>query len=396
LAQVASDEDAKQMPNAATSAPGKPKSASGAFMRLRHWMLVFSFLLLVALPTGLTGYYLYAFAADQYASKVGFAVRNEDSASAFDLFGSLSNLSGSSSSDTDILYRFIQGQELVVMIDDQIDLREMYTKPQQDWVFSLTADASIEDLLDYWAHAVRIVYDPGTGLIEIEARAFDPEDARNIVQAIFDQSSARINNLSDIARADLTRYAREELDQAIERLKDARRAIAIFRNENQLVDPSADIQGQMGLLNSLQAQLADTLIELDLLSETARENDPRITAARLRSEAIQNRISIERRNLGVADGSERAAFADLVGQFESLQVDLRFGEEAYIASLTAFDGSVAEARRQNKYLAAYLNPTIAQTPQYPQREITLILVALMLFGVWAILVLVYYSLRDRR
>lgn len=365
-------------------------------MRLRHWMLGFSFLLLVALPSALTGYYLYTFAADQYVSKVGFAVRNEDSASAFDLFGSLSSLSGSSSTDTDILYQFIQGQELIERIDAQLDLRAIYTKPDEDWVFSLTQDASIEDLVDYWARMVRIVYDPGTGLLEIEARAFDPEDAHNIVQAIFDQSSAMINDLSDIARSDLTRYAGDELEQAVERLKTARQEIAIFRNENQIVDPSADIQGQMGLLNSLQAQLADTLIDLDLLMETARESDPRITAARLRAEAIQNRISIERQNLGVADGSDRAAFADLVGQFESLQVDLLFAQEAYVASLTAFDGAVAEARRQNKYLAAYLNPTTAQTPQYPQRAITLLLVAMMLFGSWTILVLVIYSLRDRR
>jgi capsular polysaccharide transport system permease protein len=121
-----------------------------------------------------------------------------------------------------------------------------------------------------------------------------------------------------------------------------------------------------------------------------------LTAAQLRSEVIQNRINLERRNLGVAGGDGNSAFADLIGQFESLQVDLQFGQEAYVASLTAYDGSIAEARRQNRYLAAYLNPTLAQTPQYPQREIILILLGLLLFGSWAILVLVYYSLRDRR
>jgi capsular polysaccharide transport system permease protein len=376
--------------------PESPKAATHSFIRLRHVLVILSFVLVVIVPTVLTGNYLYTLAADQYASKVGFAVRNEESSSAFELFGNITNLSGSSSSDTDILYEFIQGQELVEMVDADLDLRTIYSKPQDDWVFRMDPDASIEDVMKYWENMVRIVYDPGTGLLEIEARAFDPEDARNIVQAIFDRSSMMINELSTVARSDLTRYARDELDQAIERLKDARQALTLFRNENQIVDPSADIQGQMGLLNSLQAQLADTLIELDMLSVTSSSGDPRLTAAQLRSEVIQNRINLERRNLGVAGGDGNSAFADLIGQFESLQVDLQFGQEAYVASLTAYDGSIAEARRQNRYLAAYLNPTLAQTPQYPQREIILILLGLLLFGSWAILVLVYYSLRDRR
>lgn len=381
---------------ATTSTENAPRAASPAFMRLRHWLLLLSFLVTVAAPSVLAGFYLYTYAADQYASKVGFAVRNEESSTALELFGNISNLSGSSSSDTDILYKFIQGQELVAAVDAEVDLRAVYSKPELDWVFRLEPDAPIEDLVEYWARMVRIIYDPGTGLIELEVRAFDAEDARSIAQVIFDLSNAMINDLSAVAQEDLTRYARDELDEAVERLKTARQDLTLFRNATQIVDPSADIQGQMGLLNSLQSQLADTLIELDLLSETILATDPRLDAANLRVEVIKKRIAEERRNLGVIDGSDRGAFADLVGQFESLQVDLTFAEEAYLASLTAYDNAVAEARRQSRYLAAYLSPTLAETPQYPQREIILILLALMLLGSWSIAVLVYYSLRDRR
>ena len=355
-----------------------------------------SFVLCVLLPAVVSGYYLYTHAVDQYASKVGFSVRSEETGSAFEVLGSLTNISGSSSSDTDILYKFIQSQELVEAVDAELDLRGIYTKPENDPIFALAADASTEDLVSYWSRMVRIVYDPGTGLIEVQVRAFDPEDARTIAQNIFVRSSAMINQLSAVARADVTRYAQEELDQALDRLKEARKALTLFRNETQIVDPSADIQGQMGLLNSMQAQLAETLIELDLLSDTARADDPRVELAKRKIEVIQKRISEERRKLGVAGGDDTRVFADLVGQFESLQVDLEFAEKAYVSALSAYDSAVAEARRQSRYLAAYLRPTLAQTPQYPQREILLAVITLLLFGSWTILVLVYYSLRDRR
>jgi capsular polysaccharide transport system permease protein len=365
-------------------------------MRRRHWVLAVSLLIMVIVPTTLAALYLYGRAADQYASTVGFAVRSEESSNAFDLIGSMTNFSGSSSSDTDILYKFIQSQDLIEQVDEELNLRKIFTKPMDDWVFSLPEDASIEDVVDYWSSMIRINYDPGTGLIEIQSRAFDPLDARDISRSIYAHSSTMINQLSAVARGDVTRYSRDELAQAVERLKSARQAVTRFRNINQIVDPSADIQGQMGLLNSLQEQLANTIIELDMLTETTRENDPRVDTARLKAEVIRKRIASERRNLGVGDGADREVFADLVGQFESLQVDRKFAEEAYVASLSAYDGSLAEARRQNRYLAAYLSPTLAQTPQYPQRRLILGILSLLLLGTWAIVVLIYYSLRDRR
>lgn len=373
-----------------------PQAARPAFMRMRHKMLALFFVLIVLIPTVGAGYYLYTYAADQYTSKVGFTVRKEETGSAFELLGGLSSISGSSSSDTDILYKFIQSQELVEAVDKSLDLHTMYSKPDNDPYFSLDPNATIEDLVDYWQRMVHIVYDPGTGLIEVDVRAFDPLDARAVAQDIFQRSSAMINDLSAIARNDATRYAKEELDLALQRLKVARQAMTRFRNETQIVDPVADIQGQMGLLNSLQAQLAETLIELDLLAENTRDTDPRVSLAKRKIEVIENRITIERRKLGVSGGDETRVFADLVGKFESLQVDREFAEKSYLSALAAYDTALAEAGRQSRYLAAYLQPTLAQTPQYPQREISLAVIALFLFGTWVILSLVYHSLRDRR
>ena len=364
-------------------------------MRPRHWMLVISFVLFVVLPTVFAAIYLYTRAADQYASRIGFSVRSEEVSSAFEILGSLTNLSGSSSSDTDILYKFVQSQELIEDVDKKLDLRAIWSKPVGDPFFAIDPDASIEDLQDYWEEMVRVAYDPGTGLIEIEVRAFDPQDARRIAEEILARSADLINELSAVAQEDVTRYAREELDQAVERLKKARTAMTMFRNQTQIIDPSADLQGQMGLLNSLQLKLAEALIELDILVETVRPNDPRIEQARRQAEVIQKRIETERRKLGVTDKDGSGAYAELVGQFEVLAVDMKFAEEAYTSALSAYDSAVSKARRQSRYLAIYLHPTLAQTAEYPRREILLGVLALMLFGSWSILVLVAYSLKDR-
>ena len=152
----------------------------------------------------------------------------------------------------------------------------------------------------------------------------------------------------------------------------------------------------MGLLHSLQERLADAVIRLDLLSETVRTSDPRIDHAEREARVIQHRIEEERRKLGVLDSTDRRAYADLVGQFESLTVELQFAQSSYVAALAAYDVAVAEARRTNRYLATYLQPTLAQSAEHPKRELLLVLIAVVLFGCWSVATLVFYSLKDRR
>lgn len=364
----------------------------------RHTLIVLSFLLMVAGPCLVAAYYLWNRAADQYISRVGFSVRTEEANSAIELLGGITNLSGSSSSDTDILYEFLQSHELVGRIDQELDLRSIWSRvdPSDDPIYAYHAPGTIEDLVAHWERQVRIYYDGATGLIDLEVLAFDPQDARAIAQLIFEESSAMINQLSAIAREDAISYSRDELEQAEERLAAARVALAEWRNENQTVDPTADTAGQMGLVTNLQAQLAEALIELDILRDTTtRENDPRITQAERRIAVIEDRIEAERAVLG-ANGTGRTAFADLVGEYERLVVDLEFAEQAYTTALAAYDASRNEARRQSRYLAAHVRPTLAESSEYPDRPMKLSVLTLFLFLIWTVVVLIAYSLRDRR
>jgi len=359
--------------------------------------VVVSFVVFVALLAGVVAAYLWQRAADQYASTVGFSVRKEEVSSAVEILGGITSLSGSSSSDTDILYEFLQSQRLVSDINQDIDLWTIWSKAPDDPWFALKPGGSIEDLLAHWQRMVTLTYDSGAGLIEVRALAFDPDDATAITEALFERSSQMINNLSAIAREDAVRYAREELETAVERLKLAREAVTRFRNLNQLVDPAQDTQVQAGLLGTLQAQLAEALIDLDILRDTTRENDPRLTQAQRRVEVIETRIIAERRKMGLgSDVQVGEVFANLVSEYERLVVDREFAERTYISALAAFDSSQADARRKSRYLAAYVMPTRAETSQFPERGVLLGLTALFLFLIWGIVTLIGYALRDRK
>jgi len=353
---------------------------------------------MVCVPAATISWYLYARAADQYVSKLGFTVRHEQVSSPVDFLGGLgglASLGSNSSSDTDILSEFISSQQLTQQVNDKLNLVKIWSKPKNDPYFSFKKGGKIEELVAYWSRMVKVYYNSKVGLIQVNVYAFDPQDAQNIAREIFKESSVMINDLSAIAQEDTTRYARKELDKSVSRLKKARQDISKFRSQNQIVDPNTDLQGQMGLLNSLQQRLADSLIEMDLLRQVTRGSDPRIEQSQRKINVIQGRIAEERAKLGSGTNGN-SAFSSLVSEFEELKVNLDFAERAYVASLSAYDSAVSEAQRKSRYLAAYVKPTLAQSSQDPKRLTRILVSIFFLFMGWAIFVLVTYSIKDRR
>ena len=370
-------------------------------MRRRHWGLLVSFLLLVVLPFAAVAYYLYEVAVDQYASTTGFTVRTNEAGAATDVLGGLAAFTGGGGGqrDADILFEFIVSQELVQRVNARMDLVAHYSAPYaQDPVFALAPDATIEGLVDQWQRIVRISYSQSTGLIELRVLAFSPDMARDVAQAIIEESQVLVNELNATARADAMRFAQTDLDSALVRLRTAREALTAFRTRSQIVDPESDLQGRMGVLNNLQQQLAEALIEYDLLGEnTANPNDPRLRQSAQRIDVIQARIAQERENFTSSDvqvGGED--YPTLIAEFEGLVVDREFAEESYRAALTALDLARTNATRQSRYLAVFIQPTMPEAAEFPRREVIAGLAGLFLLLGWAILALIFYSIRDRQ
>lgn len=370
--------------------------AKPARAKRRHFVVLGSFLLLVFAPFIAAGFYLFAVAQDQYASTIAFTVRSEDGGSPSDLLGGLSRSLGSTAAhDSDILYEYIQSQEIVQNIDSHLDLRRIYAvHSARDPLFSYDMSGTIEDLAEYWKRMIRISYDNGSGLMEVRVNAFSPQDAYAIAAAILEESQFVINEISANARADATRYTQEDLNRAEMRLRDARQALTDFRVRNQIVDPSKNIEGQIGLLTNLQSQLATALIDHDLLLANAQGSQSRIKQAQVRINVIKNRINEERDKFSETENG--GSYAATISDFERLSVDLEFAQVAFTAARSAHDAALADARRTTRYLATFISPTVAERSLFPERGTLLALVGLFLMLGWSIVVLIYYSLRDRR
>ena len=367
--------------------------------RLTRTLIFGSFLLIVVLPTMIWAWYLWERAQDQYVATVGFSVRKEEADPTLDLLGGLTQLTGSTSaSDPDILYDFLRSQDIVATINDQLDLGRRFSGVYDiDPVFGYHPDGSLEDLTKYWRKQVRVDYDSASKLITLKVMAFTSQDALEIAQAAFDESSRTINRLSDIARDDATRFSRDELAKAQESLTVARQAMTACRMRTQIVDPEADLEGQMTVLNTLQTQLVEAMVAQDTLRETARDDDPRLNQGQRKIDALKAQIDAERAKFGeTGEGPNGESYAEMVAEFEELAADMEFAETTYRAAQSSYEAALAEGQRQSRYLAAHIEPRLPETPQLPNRPGLLLRIFVILLLGWAVLLLFYYSVRDRR
>lgn len=395
-----SDHQQKKPDALAQAVPPKvssPASTTAARPKKRHRLVLLSFILFFLLPSAISIYYIATISADQYHSETAFSVRSEEASSTLDILGAFTQTRLTSASDSDILYQFIQSQAMVEKINQELDLTEIYNRQPTDFVFSLGRDRSIEDLTWYWGRMVSVYIGSTSGLMEVEVRAFDKMDALHISEAILRESSALINNLSLIARDDATKFAREDLEIAEGRLKEIRLKIRKFRNENQIIDPEAEAANQLGLLSALEAELAEELVEQDILRSYTNQNDTRISRGQRRIAAIRNQISQEKSNIN-EDGRGAAGrpMSDVIGEYEEFLVDLEFSQTAYLSALANYESAKAEARRQSRYLAIHGPPTISEEAQYPKRLTLGFLITAFLLAAWAVIVLIGYNVRDRR
>ncbi len=370
-----------------------------ARLRLRHYVAIASFLCAVLLPTLLTVAYLYTRAADQYASTLAFSIRSGDNSVAAGLLGAFAQQVTSAGADAEIVYEFVRSQKMIEAAQAALPLAEFYNRPNDDFFFSLGDGQSIEDVVDYWNWMTDVAFDPSTGIVRFEARAFTPEDAHAISSFVLAESTRIVNQLSEQAREDAIRVSRVVITEAEDRLRAARSAMREFRDIEQEVDPTENASATLGLVAALEQELARTQVELDAELQLVGERSPRVTQQRQRIASLEKQIAEERQRVGAgaAPGNvvERR-LANVISEYEVRKVDLEFAENAYVSALSAFEQAQIEAQRQARFLAPHIEPTLSVEPQYPQRALLSLATFGLLTVTWAVAALVVYNVKERR
>src|SRR6266446_10498806 len=196
------------------------------------------FVIVVALPVVLSGAYYYLVAADQYVAEFRFALRSaEPERHDPVLFFQESVASSPIGLDSYVVVQYLASRAIVDDLGKTLDLREMFSRPEADWLARLRLPVPIEELVRYWKGQVDAFFDATNGTIVVRASAFTPQDALKLAEGILAASEHLVNDLSARARRDALRNSESEVRRAEKRLKTALARLRDFRDKEGIIDP---------------------------------------------------------------------------------------------------------------------------------------------------------------
>jgi capsular polysaccharide transport system permease protein len=352
-----------------------------------------AFFLMVVVPTVIGGLYYAALASPRYVSEFRFSVRPGEGgtgSSAADMALTMSN--------SYIVSDYAMSRDAVESLEKDVGLREMYSRPEVDFLSRLPSDVSLEGLVRYWNKRLSTSYDLTTGINTIEVAAFNPQDAFRISTALQALCEKLVNDLSEKARQSQLSFAKAELDRSEKRLTDVRSKETALRTGQKSIDARKEADGKIQLISKLNGSLADLQAQYTALGSYMDPKSPRLQVVKSQINATQKELdrlqSQIRSTTGEEAGPEKISDAQLMSQYDTIQSDLDIATKLYTSSLTNYENARMMASNNQIYLATYVQPGVAQIASYPKVFLDTFLVFLAACGVWVVLTLVYYSVRD--
>lgn len=346
------------------------------------------FLLVVVLPTLLTGIYYFGFAADQFVSEARFVVRSSSRTAPSGIGSFLTNVGITrSQDDTFPVNDFIMSRDAAKLLVDNQQLRAILSRPEADAIArfpNFYSHDTFEDLYKAYKDFVGVTLDTSSGISALTVRAFRAQDAQTVANALLGDAEALVNRMNARARHDAITVAQSEVDRAERRVADVQAALTKFRTVQNTLDPTKASTGLLELIGRLSQESANSKAQLSELLRTSPQS-PQMPGLRNRIGALDKQIAEEQRKI-VGDNS---SIATSLGDYERLLLSREFADKSLSSAIGSLETARAEAQRQQLYLERVVEPNLADASLYPKRyrsTATVLLACLLIYAIgWLLL-----------
>ena len=372
-----------------------------------------SFIAFVILPSILAIAYYAFVASPQYAAEARLVVRTVEvllvdavsptSASGGSGTRAQSPIATSSSAtgyslplqNAYIVAQYIRSRAIVEDLSKTLDLREIFRRPEADFLARLASNASGEELVDYWREMVRSYVDGPSAIVTFQVRAFRPDDALKLAEAINTLSERLVNEISSRSRQDIMRSSEEEVRQADAQLRLALQELQAARDAEGILDPTKAADDTGKLLLQLMGEKIRLEGDLLAVSRTLAPSAPSVRYLRSRVEILEGQIANLKSTLTGNGGTARNIAASL-RRFEELERNRFVAEKLLTVAEESFSRARKRAERQNLYFMVFVPPALPTDAEYPERLEYSILLPMAFLVLWGIGALLFAAIEDHR
>jgi capsular polysaccharide transport system permease protein len=344
---------------------------------------------IVGLPTLLAGVYFFAIAADQYMAEAKFLVRGPAKPAGGSISAMLSSSAVSGASeDTFAVHEYLLSRDAVRRLEREDDLRTLLGRPEGDLLTRFPGilywREDFEALYRSYSRFVSVEIDSMSGVSTLRVKAYRPEDAQRIAQALLTFGEELVNTLNERARRDSLSVFQREVDGLEQRIANIQAQLTAYRVKEKMLDPKSAAAGPIELLAQMNAQLANAKGQLAEVINNS-PNSPQIPLIRTRIAAFEDLIAEERAKIT----GDSNSVATALSEYERLDVQRLLAEKQLASAFTSLEAARLEAQRQQLYLETIAHPNLADYPLYPKSTISFAMVVvtcLLAYGIaWLLL-----------
>lgn len=345
--------------------PAKPAFVfrQRAWLWRRRWFALF-----VILPSILAIVYYGLIASDIYVSEARFVIKSPDRKQGqLSSIASLIQTTGLSSGQeqTNEVIDYLRSRDALANLSRRMNVRASYMSHEADRLSrfpSIVGGDTFEGLYKYYGKMVDASLDHDTGNAVLKVKAFDAGAAYRLNRNLLELSENLVNRLNARANSKAIDEAQGRVREAEQRVRNARIAMAGYRNASGLLDPKSEGEGVLTVSTELVAQRAAMAAQLATILRLTPAN-PSIPALRQQISALSAQIEAQNsRAVGTSSG-----IASKLGTYESLAVEQEFATQMLTAAGASLEQARAEAQKQQFYLERVVEPNKPDEALLPAR-----------------------------
>ncbi|WP_257912365.1 capsular polysaccharide export system, inner membrane protein [Campylobacter lari] len=363
--------------------------------KFKNLKILNSFKIVLILTAFVVFYYVFI-AANRYVSESVLSVKSTtgDSGAITGIAALLTNNSFSSE-DITFLKSYIHSLDMLNILEEKIQIRELYQKQKLDFFYSISSSADQEDFLKYYQNRVKIIQEnSANGLLRVEVEGFDPQSAHLIASTIVKESEKFINEISHKAARDQMQFAEEELLRFKKRYQKAKDELLAFQNKYGVFDPLKQAEGTLKLIAELESKIAAKEAELLMMQSYINDNAPQIVTIKSEITALKKQLQKEKSKVSSPKSSQK--LNDLAAKFQDLTIEAGFAESAYTAALKAYESARIEALRKIKQVVIVQSPSLPQSAKYPEALYDILTVFMILSLIYGIVKFIKMIIEEHR
>lgn len=357
-----------------------------------------SFAILVVLPVVVYGLYISLFASRMFETESRFAIRGathhllNSTAGTFGRAGFLVRLN--SNQEAKIVENYIRSPGIIQDLSAVMPLREIYGGRGIDYWSRLPADATFDDLAKYWRKMVTVSVEAISGVVVVRVRAFSPDDALRVSQAILARAEALVERMVDRIRQDTLDGSEREVRDAAGRSAVARNALLQYRDREGIIDADKSAKALLDTISKLREDKLSIESSMQTMLRHVSDDSPTIREMRNQLGSLVEEIRIIETQLTRAHGGNRQTASEAIRAYEVLKIDSTLAD-----THTAMAEQLLTQARSNfeaylVHVQPYVQPSLPQRSLYlfpTVQTLVLFLQALMLWTIGISLIGIVYD-----